>query len=221
MVKRSATPSTPRKRFKRSTGAMPPTTAQIARKALALAKANAASVEIKHYDLIGNETPDQGQIAIDLCNPGIGLTDEDRIGQVVNTKRIQVNFNVRAGSATSECNFVRILLVCKKENANFDQATYFANTATSQETVSLRYWDNMSHYKTLYDKVYQLQGGSSPNLSGAHDSISIPVPKAYQRMQWDTANNHEANSLWLVMYSNVATNDPALLYASRVTYSDV
>lgn len=220
MPKRSAPPSAPRKKF-RARGGMAPSTDAIARQALALAKRNASSVEVKRYDITDiTVTPTDAVTSVNLCPLAKGTDENDRVGSQVSARRVRVNATLRAGASSTETSFTRVIIAVKKAPGNFDASTYFETTTGHAEVTSLRNFDNMSHYKTLYDEVHMMAGSSSPQYSGSKLSVSIPVPKYLATMQWDGAGNHESNSIWLLMVSNMGTNQPEITYTTRVEYAD-
>lgn len=210
------------KRHRRGKRRTPPTTAEVARKALSLARANAAAVEVKKFDINGITNIDDAGLSFNLAPLSKGTDDDDRIGSRVTAKRVQVNLTARPSSgATGGATFVRVVIACKRAPGNWDSSTYFEKFTGAEKVTSLRTFDNMSHYKTLYDKVHELDGGPSAQLSGAHDSISIAVPQYLSEMQWDGVGNHEKNSLWLFITSNQATATAASVqYMGRCMFTD-
>lgn len=210
----------PRKRAKPTFGKAPKSTAQIARQALALAKRNANSVELKRYDLTAVISPTQSVTSVNLAPLAKGVDENDRVGSEVSLKRVNLNFTARQSSSATEATFIRVILCVKKAPGNFDAATYFETTTTDEEVTSLRAWDTMGHYKTLHDKVYLLDGGAAAQFSGANNMISVAIPAGAAKAVWDGAGNHEANSVWLAVTSNLTTNVPEFTYSARVSYTD-
>lgn len=205
---------------------------------------NARKPERKHYDVFGNNPGTlafSNTLTVTNCLfPCRDITQGDgdfgeRIGDKIRVESYYLTFNLLL-QAPTVYDIARITVVQYKSNA--DGATsaltfmnqYFNSTSagTTYQPLALVDWDNMSSFRTLYDRTFNLTsalaGGASPAAlsTGKRVTIKIIPPKVGKEITYFAGTTVPSkNEIFVICQSRSNASVTIMEYNSRFIYTDV
>ncbi len=179
------------------------------------------NTEYKFHDVAANVTiVDASGVITQLSNIDQGLTDITRIGAQIKASFLDVRWNLFA-NASATTTIVRLMLIEDKQTnqAIYTTADLLAVVTSLNSLVSHKNLDNKYRFRILRDKSFNFSG---PNgITTKNGQWRIPLNK---RIRYDNTGNGIANitsvSYSLLVIGNEVTNDPNLIFQSRLSYVD-
>lgn len=163
-----------------------------------------------------------------LVEPPIGLNDQERKGDEITMKSIQVRAVVRAGASSTVPQSIRMMVIQSKQR--FSPAL---NAATGSDNSVLAYggtqdavwspvdWNNKHHYRVLKDMTFYVQNGTDKEIKNIKWTTGFKT-KATLKFEEGTTIVAEQNQVYLLFFSDILNTNtpPTLEFTSRTHYTD-
>ncbi len=175
------------------------------------------NTEFKSFDQEATVSQSTTPSVILLNGAVKGDTLSTRDGRVVRLKSLQYSFFFTMNtSATSS--HVRLIFFIDKQPSGV--APIVAQLLDTQSVVSFRNLDNRKRFVILKDFVVTLSNvGATKNAYRDHYR-DLDMRTIYNDANLGTIFDIESNALYLIMFSNEATNTPTVERATRVRFID-
>ncbi len=194
-----------------------------AQKALAMARYVKGLVNVEFKEINTQRNGASLSTTISITTPSIlaqGDLKTQRGGNKVRFKSIHRKgfFSLHASATTS---MVRLMIVLDKQcnGAVFSIADLLEDSTVGDSIVSPRDVDNMNRFVVLSDKTYKLADGGGNQLIQFNIYKRINLPIRYDGTG-ATVANMTSNALYLVSFSNEATNTPIITDFCRIRFID-
>lgn len=197
--------------------------AQAAYKALSIANtvAGLINVEWKENDnelsVVNQTTTPQ---LIRLTDIAQGLDDNQRIGNGILMKSLQMKIKASKSTAEPQNGILKFWLVCDKDADGVDPtfAQIFKDpTAPADRIIALRNEDLMSRFVIIKEWKMVFKTDDTVKEMNIYEKLNIHCK--YDASAAGTANARE-NQLWLVMVSDQATYGNVVSIQKRLRYTD-
>lgn len=193
-----------------------------ARSAWALAKSAWSGVkyikglvnsEVYKYDLDVTPTTDTSGTVTHISAVAIGDGDNNRTGNGIFVRSIYLRGTmIKHASATST--FVRMLIVQDTQQAS-DTIPPITGVLESIAINAPLNSDAVGKFNILRDKVFVLNSQHPQQVLQEY----IPL-KVHVRFNGTAGTDVQRNNMYVMFFSNEATNAPTVAYSSRVSYHD-
>lgn len=200
-----------RKRYpKRSNGY-----ASMAYKGLRLATrlARLVNVEKKMYEIQNTLTPATTGTVVALANPAQGDTDITRDGDSIKPLNLHIKLLARFNSSATRSG-LRVTIVRTKYERAVQPTLLTVFGSSTPALVANKDWDNRFDTKILYDRVFR--------LDAEHEQFMVDkMIRLDGHIQFDGGSTDTNNGgIFMLVYSDEATNYPSLLYQTRMIFVD-
>lgn len=174
------------------------------------------NTEMHFTDVTASVTPSTTPALVLLNGISIGDTASTRTGQSIKMDRSDFRFTL-AVNTTSVSNFVRVIVVMDRQtNAT---AMTIADLLVVSTVVSPYSFGSQNRFVPLFDETYAL------NVSGPGSITKVIGLNTNQHVTYNTGNagtvaDIVTNSVYLIYFSDQATNPPSMLYYNRLWFVD-
>jgi len=183
----------------------------------------------KYYE--GSQAPENAWSGFALPYPYVGADDNERIGQIIQVKDIECNFQINVSTSDDLDTFRVVFVQYKDENTTGNPPTpglelLFENYDGDDPTQAIWNPITKSRYKVFFDKTYNL---NDKGLGQINDSFKVNYTQLYDKGKLtflDTVNNEFFPGLqggYITGYicsDSTAVPNPEIRYAMMVTYTD-
>lgn len=175
------------------------------------------NTEMHFTDVTASVTPTTTPALVLLNGISIGDTASTRTGQSIKMDRSDFRFTL-AVNATSVTNFVRIIVVVDKQtNAS---AMTSADLLVSATVVSPYSFGSQNRFIPLYDETFALHATAGVGAITKVVGLNTNQHVTYNTGNAGTVADIVTNSVYLIHFSDQATNPPSLLYYNRLWFVD-
>lgn len=180
------------------------------------------NAERKRVDTTGNATPDNSTGSLILLN-GLQRGDDasNRIGRSVRLNTVQANLT---GTINGAATTTRLRMAFVWDKYPEGVAPAYNDIYHDASTLAFRNWTQQNRFRIL--KEYKITlSGTGTDKQEFFRSIYFKMPRRYSLVKFDPSNagnitDIQNGALFLVLFSDQATNTPTVTYKIRVTYLD-
>lgn len=174
------------------------------------------NTEMHFTDVTASVTPSTTPALVLLNGISIGDTASTRTGQSIKMDRSDFRFTL-AVNTTSVSNFVRVIVVMDRQTNATAMTT--ADLLVVSTVVSPYSFGSQNRFVPLFDETYAL------NVSGPGSITKVIGLNTNQHVTYNTSNagtvaDIVTNSVYLIYFSDQATNPPSMLYYNRLWFVD-
>lgn len=183
--------------------------------------------ELKFYDISGSMAPNNVTGTSVLSNAmGQGASSQQRVGNNIRMKhfmiRGRVNINASAASTITKI----VVVVDRQANGTAPAYSSSAGGAGVYENASVESWrdlGNARRYKVLATRIIKVDSTESPEK---YFQISVRFPRwlgktyYFPGLSGGAIGDLATNSLYVLAFSDEATNTPTVTYHQRLRFVD-
>jgi len=188
------------------------------------------NVEEKKFEVDGTGTVTTTPTVINLSNIAQGTDYNNRVGDSILTQDLEVRV-VLSGNAIVNGHYGRVLIVRDKESQGTDPLLSDVLASISNYMVAPANPLYRQRYNVLYDEVFSINNpvglataGTSTNYLPTRLVLPPYKRKQNQHIRYDSTAGADASNLegqlFLMLWSDQASNGPTFAYASQLTFTD-
>jgi len=199
------------------------TSKQLASEALRLVKQLRKEQETKYYVLSTSFNAISAPTFVHMTGIAQGTEDFERLGEKATLKWFNLRWQANQNTAGSQpVQFFRIVLLLDRQQADSTTPTASEVFGSAFPAMTTLYkHDNFRRFSILHDKVHAVGENNSTGPYPEMKVGSISVPLRLTDVEWSgtAGSTISKNGLYMLVYSNEATNGPGFIYESRVSYT--
>lgn len=199
-------------------------------RALAKAAIRLAHKEMYFFDTVNTPSSVVSNAGLVTCLTNVAQGDDinNRTGNAITARSLNLRI-LASGNAQNTINYMRVIVFMDKDNQGSNPAPgdVLQTVGSQVSIISPLKIANLGRFQILYDRVCTFDHQVDYTVGTANnDPVGACNLKLYKRMRTplrftgSSGTNIFHNAIFLLVLSDVASNDPVYTFYSRIGYND-